>query len=91
MSPDHKYLAYTLDKNGSENFVRQVKDLRTGHILFEGVVILARSMDNSCLLYTVCDESLRPYKQILLYLALLKHYVHNLYELSFPYLFLVPC
>uniref|UniRef100_A0A803L7N2 Prolyl endopeptidase n=1 Tax=Chenopodium quinoa TaxID=63459 RepID=A0A803L7N2_CHEQI len=33
VSPDHNFLAYTLDKNGSEQFALQVKDLRYGHII----------------------------------------------------------
>lgn len=66
ISPNHKYIAYTLDLNGSEVFVLQVKDLRTGRIISnsgaEGVVSLAWTSDSNCLLYTVCDESLRPYR-----------------------------
>lgn len=66
ISPNHKYIAYTLDLSGSEVFVLQVKDLRTGRIISnsgaEGVVSLAWTSDSNCLLYTVCDESLRPYR-----------------------------
>ncbi|XP_026660273.1 protease 2 [Phoenix dactylifera] len=64
ISPDHKFLAYTLDTSGSELFVLQIKDLRTGDIIaspkVEGVVSLAWAKDCSCLLYTVCDETQRP-------------------------------
>lgn len=66
ISPDHKYLAYTLDADGSEMFVLLVKDLQTGQIISKsgskGIVSLAWAMDSNCLLYTVCDESLRPYR-----------------------------
>lgn len=64
ISPDHKFLAYTLDTSGSEFFVLQIKDLRSGRIIsssrVEGVVSLAWAKDCSCLLYTLCDETQRP-------------------------------
>lgn len=66
ISPDHKFLAYTMDTAGSEIFALQVKDLGTGNLIsnskVEGVVSLAWSRDSSCLLYTVCDEAQRPYR-----------------------------
>ncbi|WOK92033.1 hypothetical protein Cni_G00724 [Canna indica] len=66
ISPDHKFLAYTLDISGNESFALQVKDLESGHIIpgleVEGVVSLAWAGDSSFLLYTVCDETQRPYK-----------------------------
>lgn len=72
ISPNHKYLAYTLDKNGSEMFVLQIKDLQTGDIIskseVEGVVSLAWTTDSACLLYTVCDKNLRPYRVYCKYL-----------------------
>lgn len=66
VSPDHKFLAYTLDTTGSESFVLQIKDLTTGCIIprsrVEGVVSLAWAKDSSHLLYTVSDETQRPYR-----------------------------
>lgn len=66
ISPDHKFLAYTLDISGNESFALQVKDLESGHAIpspkVEGVVSLAWAGDNRCLLYTVCDETQRPYR-----------------------------
>ncbi|MCL7033476.1 hypothetical protein MKW94_000422, partial [Papaver nudicaule] len=65
VSPDHNYLAYTLDTTGSENFMLQIKDHRTGHILpkvrVDGVVSLAWAKDSQTLFYTVSDETQRPY------------------------------
>ncbi|KAI3867369.1 hypothetical protein MKX03_036496 [Papaver bracteatum] len=65
-SPDHNFLAYTLDTTGSENFMLQIKDLRTGLILpkvwVDGVVSLAWAKDSQTLFYTVSDETQRPYK-----------------------------
>ncbi|XP_064978433.1 uncharacterized protein LOC103996239 isoform X1 [Musa acuminata AAA Group] len=66
ISLDHKFLAYTLDISGNESFTLQVKDLHSGHVIpnskVEGVVSLAWAGDSSCLLYTVCDATQRPYR-----------------------------
>ncbi|OWM89438.1 hypothetical protein CDL15_Pgr024186 [Punica granatum] len=65
VSPDHRFLAYTLDTTGSEWFNLQVKDLRTGCILpnlqAEGVVSLAWAQDSRTLFYTLADKNQRPY------------------------------
>ncbi|KAJ0986861.1 hypothetical protein J5N97_005217 [Dioscorea zingiberensis] len=64
ISPDHNFLAYTLDTRGSELFVLQLKDLRTGSMILgsevEGVLSLAWASDSNCLFYTLCDENQRP-------------------------------
>lgn len=66
VSPDHNYLAYTVDISGGERFMLQVKDLRSGFtdpkFGVEGVVNMAWARDGSSLFYTVCDENQRPYK-----------------------------
>ncbi|OAY69534.1 Protease 2 [Ananas comosus] len=66
ISPDHKFLAYTLDTSGSEVFALQVKDLQTKHIISssenQNVVSLTWAGDSGSLLYTICDETQRPYK-----------------------------
>ncbi|KAF7827932.1 prolyl oligopeptidase family protein [Senna tora] len=57
VSPDHNYLAYTLDISGGERFMLQVKDLRSGFVDpklgVEGVVSLAWVQDGSSLFYTL--------------------------------------
>ncbi|XP_042502302.1 protease 2 isoform X2 [Macadamia integrifolia] len=62
VSPDHNFLAYTLDTTGAEYFMLQIKDLRTGCILpksrIDGVVSLAWAQD--LLFYTVSNETQRP-------------------------------
>jgi protease II len=67
VSPDHNYLAYTVDTSGGERFVLQVKDLRSGlndpKVEVDGVVSLAWSRDASSLFYTQSDENQRPYRQ----------------------------
>ncbi|KAF8389892.1 hypothetical protein HHK36_024410 [Tetracentron sinense] len=66
VSPDHKFLAYTLDITGSECFMLQIKDLITGGVLpksrVDGVVSLAWAQDGCTLFYTVSDKTQRPYR-----------------------------
>lgn len=67
VSPDHNFLAYTIDVTGEEHFLLQVKDLQCGtHIpslRVENVVSLAWAQDSHTLFYTLCDQSQRPYRQ----------------------------
>uniref|UniRef100_A0A453L1U3 Prolyl endopeptidase n=1 Tax=Aegilops tauschii subsp. strangulata TaxID=200361 RepID=A0A453L1U3_AEGTS len=64
ISPNHRFLAYTLDTSGGELFSLEVKDLQSKHVIFsppdKGIVSLAWAHDSENLLYTVCDETLRP-------------------------------
>ncbi|VAI33397.1 unnamed protein product [Triticum turgidum subsp. durum] len=64
ISPDHRFLAYTLDTSGGELFSLEVKDLPSKHVIFslpdKGIVSLAWTHDSENLFYTVCDETLRP-------------------------------
>ncbi|KAJ7943291.1 protease 2 [Quillaja saponaria] len=66
VSPDHNYLAYTLDTSGSEQFMLQIKDLRSGYIdsksRVDGVVSLAWAQDGNTLFYTLSDDNQRPYR-----------------------------
>ncbi|XP_057543119.1 uncharacterized protein LOC130821389 [Amaranthus tricolor] len=66
VSPDHNFLAYTLDVTGSERFTLQIKDLRDGHFISsvksDAIVSLAWARDGSSLFYTVTDDNQRPYK-----------------------------
>lgn len=68
VSPDNNFLAYTLDIIGHEQFFLQIKDLSRNSIIsnhrVEGVVSLAWAQDGS-LLYTLCDQNQRPYRQTL--------------------------
>ncbi len=67
ISPDHNFLAYTLDITGSERFMLQIKDLRSGCIVsnlqVDGVVSLAWAQDGNTLFYTIADDNQRPYRQ----------------------------
>ncbi|MCZ4279230.1 S9 family peptidase [Kiloniella laminariae] len=65
-SPDHRYLAYSVDEKGSEYYSLKVRDLETGAELDDlientsGAVVWAA--DNRTLFYTVLDENHRPSK-----------------------------
>ncbi|XP_060958677.1 uncharacterized protein LOC115701132 [Cannabis sativa] len=66
VSPNHNFLAYTLDVSGSEQFILQVKDLRTGCIIpnlqVHRVVSIAWALDGNTLFYTQSDENQRPFR-----------------------------
>ncbi|KAL3501542.1 hypothetical protein ACH5RR_035991, partial [Cinchona calisaya] len=66
ISPDNNFLAYTLDVNGNEQFVLQIKDLQRKSLIsnhrVEGVVNLAWARDSCSLFYTLCDQNQRPYR-----------------------------
>ncbi|XP_022149039.1 uncharacterized protein LOC111017556 [Momordica charantia] len=65
VSPDHNFLAYTVDITGSEHFMLQVKDLGSGLIIpksQKGVVSLAWAEEGRTLFYTQSDENQRPYR-----------------------------
>jgi oligopeptidase B len=65
-SPDHRYLAYSLDLDGSEEYTIQVKDLTSGNLLDERISRTYDSLEwanDSCtFFYTVLDEHQRPLK-----------------------------
>lgn len=63
-SPDHRYLAYAVDRSGAESFTLRVRRLDDGVDLAECIHCargdLAWSSDGLAFLYTVLDEALRP-------------------------------
>lgn len=70
VSPDHSFLAYTLDITGGEQFMLQIKDLRSGilqDLRVAGVVSLAWAQDGCTLFYTISDDTQRPYRQTFSY------------------------
>jgi oligopeptidase B len=66
VSPDHRYLAYSLDTTGAEAFTLHVKDLQTGQLLSENISDTYYSVewaaDSQTLFYNVIDAANRPYK-----------------------------
>ena len=65
-SPDHQWLAYSVDTDGSETFTIQVKNLATGELLPDTIPNSYYSLDwgndNQTLYYDVLDENHRPVK-----------------------------
>ena len=65
-SPDHRWLAYSLDTDGSEQFTIQVKDLESGQLLPDTIpntyYSLVWANDNQTFFYSVLDEHHRPVK-----------------------------
>ncbi|KAF3773237.1 Protease 2, partial [Nymphaea thermarum] len=66
VSPNHNFLAYTLDIDGRELFTLWIKDLKMGSLIEKssahGVASLAWAEDSNALMYTVVDETRRPYR-----------------------------
>lgn len=66
LSPDHRWLAYSLDTDGSETFTLYIKDVETGELLSETIPNTAYSLewanDNKTIFYTVHDSAKRAYK-----------------------------
>ncbi len=63
-SPDHRYLAYAVDRSGAESFTLHIRDLQTGTD-FEETIHAARgdiawANDGVSFLYTVIDDEHRP-------------------------------
>ncbi len=66
VSPDHKFLAYSVDLNGSEKYTIYFKNLETGELLSERISETYYSLewanDNQTVFYTRVDEAMRPYQ-----------------------------
>ena len=64
LSPDQRYLAYSLDTSGAESYTVFIKDLHTGQLLrdrLEGAYYsLEWAADNRTLLYNTIDGANRP-------------------------------
>jgi oligopeptidase B len=74
VSPNHEFLAYSVDVNGSEEYTIHIKDLKSNAILDDsitntaylsfgvGISSLEWTNDNKSFLYTTLDEAKRPHK-----------------------------
>ena len=65
VSPDGRYLAFSLDETGFREYTLQIKDLETGALLperIEKVKSLAWAGDSRTFFYTVDDATKRPYR-----------------------------
>ena len=65
-SPDHRWLAYSIDTDGSEKYTIVIKDLLTGELLDEAIpgsyYSLEWGNDSQTIYYDVLDENHRPVK-----------------------------
>lgn len=66
VSPDHRYLAYSIDTAGSERYTLRIKDLEADTLYTEQIdnvgYQVAWANDNMTFFYSVLDEAKRPYK-----------------------------
>jgi oligopeptidase B len=72
VSPDGRYLAFSLDETGFREYTLRIKDLRSGQVLperMEKVKSLAWASDSRTFFYTVDDETKRPYRVLRHHLA----------------------
>jgi oligopeptidase B len=64
VSPDHRFLAYSVDTSGAEEFTLYVKDLATGELLVESLGStspgVAWANDSRTLFYIALDSARRP-------------------------------
>lgn len=66
ISPNHQLLAFSVDYDGNERFLLQVKDLKTGQVLPDAIPDTFYSVewaaDNQTLFYNKQDAAWRPYQ-----------------------------
>ena len=65
VSPDGRYLAFSLDDTGFRDYTLQIKDLRSGELLparMAKVKSAAWASDSRTLFYTVDDDTKRPHQ-----------------------------
>ena len=66
VSPDQRYLAYSVDTAGNELYTVVIKDLHTGTVLREAIsgtwTDVEWANDNQTIFYTVLDAAKRPSK-----------------------------
>jgi len=65
VSPDGRYLAFSLDETGFRDYTLQIKNLQSGELLserMEKVKSVAWASDSETLFYTVDDDTKRPYQ-----------------------------
>ncbi len=64
-SPNHAFVAYATDNNGSEVYTIRIRDIATGHDLADEIGDtngnLAWAADNRTILYTRLDDNHRPF------------------------------
>ncbi|HET8701233.1 MAG TPA: S9 family peptidase [Nitrococcus sp.] len=65
-SPDHRYLAYSEDVDGSERYILRIRDLASGRTLDAAIAQTSGTVawynDSRTLIYTLLDETQRPWR-----------------------------
>lgn len=76
MSPDHRYLAYTMYDKDNDYFKLSVRDLNFGSLCSKPqanrVSNIAWAKDGQALLYVVTNDKKRPFRLVWLTLSLTK-------------------
>ena len=66
VSPDHNWLAYSIDHSGAERFVLRFKNLQTGAVLADSIpntyYALEWANDNCTVFYSTLDHASRPHR-----------------------------
>lgn len=66
ISPNHQFLAYSTNTDGSETYTIYIKDLNTGKLFKEQIpntyYSLCWAVDNNTIFYTTLDDAKRSYK-----------------------------
>ncbi|MCK4234791.1 S9 family peptidase [candidate division WOR-3 bacterium] len=66
ISPDHKFLVYSVDTTGSEIYTLYIKDLNKDELCTEQIPNTGYTVewanDNKTIFYTILDDTKRPYK-----------------------------
>lgn len=74
VSPDNKYLAFSIDRDGNELYTIYIKDLVTGQILNQEIQNTYGNIewtnDSKYIYYSILNQTLRPYK-------ILKHKINR--------------
>lgn len=69
VSPDHKFLAYTMYDKDNDYFILSVRNLNSGSLCSKPhaarVSNIAWAKDGQALLYVVTDHNKRPYRWVL--------------------------
>ena len=66
VSPDQRWLAYTIDTTGRERYTLFIRDLHSGRVIDERITNVHMRLqwgnDSSTLFYVTLDDTIRPYR-----------------------------
>lgn len=91
VSPDHRFLAYTMYDKDNDYFKLSVRNLNSGSLCSkpqtERVSNLAWAKDGQALLYVLTDNNQRPYRWVAvrIYIFLFLSFFFMLYRLPFGF------